>query len=154
MSTYPTGIVGERNYQDAIARCIEGEPVQVCHEIDNPYDKLALRVENARGEIIGYIGRDSWIRDCIHDEGRGCVATIRTIAVGETGMLGVVLNVMLSDEQVHKRRYGVAAHGRSETIWEKAAAQAGKAASAKAVRTRPKSAPGNFIAGFFRGLFK
>ena len=42
--SYPVGLAGESNYQAAICVCREGEPVQICHEIGNPYDEDALVV--------------------------------------------------------------------------------------------------------------
>jgi hypothetical protein len=72
----------------------------ICHEPDNPYDELALRVDNDRGEIIGYIAKDSWLRGAIHDEGKGCVATIKSIGTGSEGLLGVVLDVTLANDAI------------------------------------------------------
>jgi hypothetical protein len=59
MKIYPLGLVGESNYQAAIAQCHEGERVGIYHEPDNPYDDLALRVENNIGQVIGYISRSA-----------------------------------------------------------------------------------------------
>ncbi|SNS53770.1 HIRAN domain-containing protein [Sphingomonas laterariae] len=113
---YPVGIVGERNYQSAIKRCRQGERVYICHEPDNPYDDLALKVETGGGQTIGYIARTSWLRDAIHEEGRGCTATILSIAAGDAGALGVVLNVALSDDDVRERSYASERVGVGETM--------------------------------------
>lgn len=102
---YPVGIVGERNYQESIGHCCAGERVYICHEPDNPYDDMALKVETAGGRTIGYIARSSWLRDAIHEQGRGATATISNIATGDTGLLGVVLNVTLSDDDIRERSY-------------------------------------------------
>lgn len=109
VKVYSTGIVGESNYQDAIKETCAGERALICHEERNPHDKLALRVENAAGQIIGYIARSSWLRTAIHDEGRGCAATVKSVGQSEDGtMLGVVLDVTLTDDDLPIRRYGKA----------------------------------------------
>ena len=102
---YPVGLVGESNYQVAIRRCSEGQGAKVVVEIDNPYDELALAVVSEKGETLGYIARDSWLRDAIHEQGLGCEAVIKTIGVGETGLYGVVLDVSLNDDDIMERDY-------------------------------------------------
>ena len=62
---YPLGLVGESNYQVAIRRCAIGERVYIAEEINNPYDSRALAVERNGGALIGYIPRDSWLREVI-----------------------------------------------------------------------------------------
>lgn len=108
MKVYPLGIVGERNYQDAIKRCEQGEPVKICVEPDNPYDALALRVDSSRRETIGYIPKSSWLRDAVHEKGRGVTATIMDIKAGDGEFLGVVLAVTLTDDDLPERRYSKA----------------------------------------------
>lgn len=76
---YPFGIVGEASYQPAIRRCATGQRVLVLHERNNPYDDFALIVVTGDGETIGYIPKSSWLRDAIHEEGKGCAATIMSI---------------------------------------------------------------------------
>jgi hypothetical protein len=105
MKIYPLGIVGESNYQASIAKCRQGESVQICHETENPFDPQALRVENFLGKVIGYIPKDCWLRDAIHDQGRGCAATIKDIMLGDSGIYGVVLDVTLTDDTVNVRKY-------------------------------------------------
>jgi single-stranded-DNA-specific exonuclease len=46
------------NRQDVVARLHVGERVRLCREPRNPYDRNAIRVENGRGEQIGYIRRE------------------------------------------------------------------------------------------------
>ena len=99
--TYQLGIVGEATYQPAIRQCSEGQGVEVVHEPSNPYDNMALAV-TADGQVIGYVPRDCWLRKAIHDEGKGCDATIRSINAGAKGLLGVVLDVRLSDEHARQ----------------------------------------------------
>jgi hypothetical protein len=102
---YPVGLVGESNYQEQISSCSRGERVYICHEADNPYDDLALKVETAGGQTLGYIARSSWLRDAIHEQGRGVTAVIKEIA-GPEGRIGVVIDVTLTDDEVYHRQYG------------------------------------------------
>jgi hypothetical protein len=101
---YPVGLAGESNYQAAICICRAGETVSVCHEIGNPHDENALVVLSNRGEKIGYIPRSSWLRDAIHEEGKGCEATILSIE-GEREPMGVVIDVRLTDDELEIRDY-------------------------------------------------
>jgi len=55
MKVYPLGIVGEAHCQDAIDWCYPGDPVRICHEVDNPFDNMALKVETQYGDKLGYI---------------------------------------------------------------------------------------------------
>lgn len=104
--TYPVGIVGEASYQDAIRRCSQGEQVEILHERNNPHDRLALAVVSAHGDTIGYIARTNWLRDAIHDEGKGCDATIKDIGSnGSAGLLAVVLDVSLNGRGVGERSF-------------------------------------------------
>lgn len=90
---YKVGIVGEANYQATIAACRVGDVVHVSHEIGNPYDRKALVVTTAKGQPIGYIGKDHWIRDLVHEEERACGARICSINEAAPGKLAVVLDV-------------------------------------------------------------
>lgn len=105
MKSYSVGIVGESNYQAAIRNCAPGDRVDVMHEIDNPYDDRALAVVTDGGATIGYIAKSSWLRDAIHDEEKGCGASIRSIQQADGGELGVVLDVTLNDEMLGTRAY-------------------------------------------------
>jgi hypothetical protein len=98
--TYSVGVAGESNYQDAIRACSVGQLVDVVHETGNPYDDQALAVVvAASGTLIGYIPRESWLRQAIHDEGKGCDAIILSIE-GPEHRRGVVLQVSLNHEGV------------------------------------------------------
>ena len=103
--TYPVGIVGEASYQSAIGRCLAGQQVQIIHELGNPYDKKALAVAIVDGETIGYIARDCWLRDAVHEEGHGCDATIKAISSGGAGTLGIVLDVAVAGNGVPTRQF-------------------------------------------------
>jgi hypothetical protein len=102
---YPVGIVGESHCQAAIGRCSEGETVSIFHEIGNPYDELALVVHTRAGEKLGYISRENFVRDVIHEQGMGITATIKSIAMTDAGLFGVVLDVGLCDDPVYVRDY-------------------------------------------------
>lgn len=102
---YPQGIVGEQHYQDAVKTCRTGERVFICHEPDNPHDELALKVETAGGQTIGYLPKDCWIREAVHEQGRGVTATILSLEKSPRGFMGVVLNVTLTDDEVRDRSY-------------------------------------------------
>jgi hypothetical protein len=102
--TYPLGIVGESNYQGAIERCSPGQAVDVLHEPDNPYDDLALAVV-VHGQTIGYIPRECWLQEAIHEEGKGCTASIKSIDRADVGYLAVVLDVSLNADGVRQRAF-------------------------------------------------
>jgi hypothetical protein len=101
--TYPVGIVGEASYQASIRRCSEGQRVHILHEPDNPHDPEALAVVTDAGETIGYIARDCWLQDALHEEGRGCEASIKEIATSGAKKLGVVIDVRLCGRGVGTR---------------------------------------------------
>lgn len=101
---YSIGLVGESNYQRSIQTCLAGQHVYVIHEIGNPYDDLALAVVTALGQTIGYIPRENWLRRAIHEEAKGCDAHIRSIQ-GDSGRLGVVIQVSLSPRRIETRAY-------------------------------------------------
>lgn len=103
--TYPVGIVGEASYQTSIGRCSAGQRVHIVHEPDNPYDKLALAVVTADGLTIGYVARESWLRDAVHEEGSGCEAAIKEISSAGPGKLGIVLDVRLCDDDIAVRTF-------------------------------------------------
>jgi hypothetical protein len=103
--TYPVGIVGEASYQQAIRMCAAGQQVQIFHELGNPYDVKALAVATMDGQTIGYIARDCWLQDAIHEEGHGCEANIKAISSANAGMLGVVLDVSVGGPAIATRHF-------------------------------------------------
>lgn len=103
--TYLLGIVGEASYQAQIRCCRSGQSVEIFHEPGNPHDSFALAVVTSGGETIGYVPRDCWLQDAIHEEGKGCDATIRSINTAANGMLGVVLDVSLNTNGVSERAF-------------------------------------------------
>jgi len=46
------------------------------------------------------------LRDAIYEQGRGATATIMSINDGDWGKKGVVLSVMLTDDDLPERLYG------------------------------------------------
>jgi hypothetical protein len=102
---YPVAIVGEQNYQPAVGACRVGEKAYVLREPDNPYDAMALVVLNERGDTIGYIGRDHWLQDVVNEQGRLAVASIKDIEQTANGYLGVVLNVIVTDNETAEVSY-------------------------------------------------
>lgn len=103
--SYHVGLVGERSYQPAINACGAGEAVMLAHEPDNPYDEEAIAAFCPRGRKIGYLARSSWVREAIHEEGKGCAATIATLHKTEGGPIGVVLLVDLNGPAVEQRAF-------------------------------------------------
>lgn len=105
---YTVGLVGERNYQDAVRSCREGEAVKLLHEPDNPYDDGAIAAVSIRGETLGYVPRDCWLRDALLAEGKGCTATIDYIGSDPDDRkrtLGVRLAVKLTGTPIGERGY-------------------------------------------------
>lgn len=101
---YPVAIVGEKNYQRAIAALREGDAVKLFHEPDNPYDENAVAV-TARGKTIGYLARGNWLRDALVFENKHCTASILGLSKGEL-YTGVTLDVVLEGEPVEQRAFG------------------------------------------------
>jgi hypothetical protein len=85
LKQYFLGIVGEASYQPVIRQCAPGQRVHIVRETENPYDNEALAVTTDGGDTLGYIARDCWLRDAVHEEGRGCEATINEIRTAVRG---------------------------------------------------------------------
>ena len=120
---YPLGLVGESNYQAAIRRCNIGERVYIAEEVNNPYDSGALAVERDGGAVIGYIPRDSWLREVI-EQGQSTQLTIKSIAGESSDFLGVVVDVVVG-------------HGSSPRLREYKPKKSTDAAAPKARSGRP-----------------
>lgn len=102
---YPVGLVGEQSYQDAIGRSAAGETATLLREPDNPYDDEAIVVVSARSETIGYIPRDSFVQDVVHEQDKGCTATILSIEPGARGFQEVVLDLTIGGEPIGERAF-------------------------------------------------
>ena len=94
---YSVGIVGESNYQAAIAELREGEHVELVPEPDNPHDPRAISVRDGEGAVIGYIPRAHWLTAALLDEGKPYTARVERIEGGdrERPSRGVVLDVAI-----------------------------------------------------------
>lgn len=106
MRSYPVPIVGEGHYQPAIASCAVGDTAEIAHEIGNPFDNDALVVK-VRGERVGYIGRDHWLQDAVHDEGKTCLATVGSVTRAEGGNLAMVLALSTTPGPIAATPYSV-----------------------------------------------
>lgn len=96
MRVYTVGIVGEASYQDAIDHNLKGEDVFLVPEPDNPHDPRAVRVDNHRGQTIGYLPRNGWLTEVLLDEGKVVTAVVERVSrEGRSGNLGVVLEVTI-----------------------------------------------------------
>jgi hypothetical protein len=94
--TYTVSVVGESNYQRAITKKLEGTSVDLVHETENRFDDRAIRVDNHRGQTIGYIARGSWLASVIIDEGKSVTAEVASVErEPESGNYGVSLDVTI-----------------------------------------------------------
>ncbi len=90
---YRLRLVGERSYQANVRRCRSGQPATIAHEIGNPHDALALRVD-VGGATVGYVPKASWVRDAVHDQGKTITARVDEVHE-QNGSCGIVLIVEL-----------------------------------------------------------
>lgn len=122
MAGYPVQVVGESNYQAAVRGLKAGQAMRLVHEPDNPYDQRAVSVRTARGKIVGYLPRGSWVTDVLLDQELPVDASVLEVNSGKKGQHGVVLQVVVgAGEGVEVDGYD-SAGGRS--IWERAGAAA------------------------------
>ena len=103
--SYLVGLVGTVHYQVELTGRSAGDPITIEHELDNPYDDGALAAVGPGGETLGYVPRDSWLRDALLERGKGCSAKIEGLQRGESGLIGAVLSVTLTGNEVRQRRY-------------------------------------------------
>jgi hypothetical protein len=57
------------------------------------------------GETIGYIARNCWLQDAVHEEGQGCEANIKAVSSANAGTLGVILDVSVGGPAVATRQF-------------------------------------------------
>lgn len=95
MGVYSVSLVGESHYQDAIADLIEGDPVELVHEPDNPHDENAVSARTLDGETIGYVPRDHWLQVLVAIERKPAAAEVQRVTGGTDARpaMGVVLQV-------------------------------------------------------------
>ena len=103
--TYSVGVVGEQNYQAAIARCNVGDKVALFHETDNPHDDQAIVVLSRAGQTLGYIPRDSFVQRVVHEQGMACAATIKNASKGNRGFVELVLEVSIVEVETGRISY-------------------------------------------------
>jgi hypothetical protein len=58
-------------------------------EQENPYAKkgTALRVDNMGGDTIGYLPEDHWLFRAVVEEGKGCLARVKSKSGSPVGIL-------------------------------------------------------------------
>lgn len=93
-------LTGVSHYQDALAETYENEAVRFFHEPDNPYDEMAIRVENVRERTLGYVPRNSWLRTVIHEQGRGVAGVVASVGMGRACLLGATISVTICADKV------------------------------------------------------
>lgn len=93
--SYSVGLAGTSHYQSAIRLATVGSKVRLKLKSDNPYDEEAIAVETSRGKKLGYVPKDSFLRDAIHVRQSRVAAVIHSIGDGGGGYLGVVVSVTL-----------------------------------------------------------
>ncbi|WP_278983227.1 HIRAN domain-containing protein [Sphingobium yanoikuyae] len=93
-------ITGVSHHQEALAETCVGEAVRFFHEPDNPYDCMAIRVENSGGRTIGYVPRTSWLRTAVHEQGRGVAGVVDSIGMSRACLLGVTISVTICADHV------------------------------------------------------
>ena len=91
---FPQAVAGESQYQNALASCIEGEPVALVREPDNRYDPDAIRIDRVTGETIGYLPRDTRLHDEFPEKISARLVRI-TGGTPDKPSLGAVLEVMV-----------------------------------------------------------
>lgn len=103
--SYSVALVGTTQYQPAIRMLRRGNSVRICHELGNPFDKLALVAISTGGKRIGYIARDNWLQNLFHEEGKSCNAFLSNIHDVGDGTLAVVLSVHIAPEPADEVYY-------------------------------------------------
>ena len=102
---YSAGLVGEQHYARAVGACAVGDPAAIVQEVGNPHDDEALAVVSSGGDTLGYLPRNSWLREAILEEEKGCDVTIAKVVTGQRGFPQIVLGVTLGGDPVGTRDY-------------------------------------------------
>jgi hypothetical protein len=82
-----------------------GQPIRIIHEPDNPHDEMALRVETADGDTLGYLPRKCGLRVAVHQHGRGLSGAIASVGWSRACLLGATVSIALSDDEVRTQSY-------------------------------------------------
>lgn len=98
---YSIALVGTSHRQQAIDDASEGQAVNFLHEPGNPYDDRAIAVTGPSGAMLGYVPKDSWLKDALLDEEKGCRATIADIKPPA----GVILRIHLDGPRIGTREF-------------------------------------------------
>ncbi|PZQ21267.1 MAG: hypothetical protein DI569_12630 [Sphingopyxis macrogoltabida] len=93
-------LAGVSHHQQALADTCIGEAVRFFHEPDNPYDCMAIRVENSGGQTLGYVPRNNWLRTVVHEKGRGVAGVIDSIGMSRACLLGATISVSICADRV------------------------------------------------------
>ena len=81
--------------QNVIRNLKTGDDLKLVREPENPVDKNAVRIEDARGHKVGYVKRDGWLSKVVNE--RHIVPKVQVYQVtggGEGRNLGVVMKVL------------------------------------------------------------
>lgn len=99
MGRYSAHLVGESNYQGAVKRLRDGDPIELVHEPDNAYDDRAIMAATSDGATVGYLQRGSWIGRVLIDEQKPVAARVHEIIGGGRGqMLGIILEILTATD--------------------------------------------------------
>ena len=94
-------------YQENLKDLKEGEELDFVEEPNNQFDRNAIRVCSKAGKTIGYMKRDSKVRDYIkkylHDVNYGIKATICLVYGHDKGTIGVTIRIMRCLKDLYKK---------------------------------------------------
>ena len=102
---YMVGLVGEEHHAAAVADLRPGIAIALQLEPGNPHDSSAIAAVDGRGRVIGYIARESWLREAVYGAGAGFVARVLAVEAGSRGFREVVLEVEPDERPLRERRY-------------------------------------------------
>ena len=108
--SYQVGLVGESTYQEAVELMDYGHRVILEHEPENQHDPLAVVARNEMGDVLGYIGRGTWLQRAVAVERKDVEAYVLEVTGGTNNkrLRGLLLNVAigLEAEKMRTRRAG------------------------------------------------
>jgi hypothetical protein len=104
-STYQVWLVGEQKYQSTLKALCVGEPIKLLSEPDNPHDKNAIVAVTFLGRTVGYVPKSDLLYLAINFEGHGATAKVMSVNEGLNGFQNVVLEVVLTQDRIGRRRF-------------------------------------------------
>jgi len=104
-SKFTIKLTSYRNYQATIRLCRIGQDVLLIRELANPYEPGAIIAVDHDDFELGYVPKDSWIRDALHEPAARCKARIATIGEEVRGLLSLTIEVQLAGECMRERLY-------------------------------------------------